>query len=54
MVPCGRSWEQAEQSRFDGEFIAAANPSMILEMIATFKGRIAYLEHKLTEIDIQC
>lgn len=34
-------------------YIAAANPAMVLEMIATFKGRLSFLEHELVEKDIE-
>lgn len=37
----------------DAQYIDAANPAMILEMIATFKGRLSFLEHELVEKDIE-
>ena len=37
LVPMCRSMKQFDESRFDGAFIAAANPAMILEMIAELR-----------------
>lgn len=45
-------YESKEEQKANAQFIAAANPAAILEMIEKFKSRLAYLEHKLVEQDI--
>ena len=45
----GNKWD----GNINASYIAAANPAMIKEMIATFNSRISFLEHALVEKDIE-